>query len=407
MAQTRTAKGTAVISTAVNAGSFIVGDDYEIKTVGTTDFTLIGAASNTIGVVFTATGVGSGTGDAYQLTARISNVSMIGGDSLIVTTGWDVDESGNPDMFLGGNLLDFSGGVTLSTSNHRVRVTSEIINNTRTADVTVVFPSSVSNASILVTSLHQAGTFNLTYENENLSSTISTTGIFRPKDHIQTVHWCVHLTAGPASDATGTSSTGHTLGQRVGTTSGTNDVTLQETYKIVTAPTIAAGSFVIGDDYQIKTIGTTDFTLIGAASNTVGLQFTTTGVGSGTGDAYHLADERSRLSGLATRDHSGIAFFFIPKNEYIFSIRHPENRLMNQNPNYVWIDAYLDSVRIFEHPVDVDLFDDWSQTVVNEYAAKLCSTWEVNNIDSNLTYEDDTDRNTRITNDFQDVQVII
>ncbi len=48
----------------VTAGSFVAGVNYRIVTVGTTDFTLIGASSNTIGVVFTATGVGSGTGTA-------------------------------------------------------------------------------------------------------------------------------------------------------------------------------------------------------------------------------------------------------------------------------------------------------------------------------------------------------
>jgi hypothetical protein len=50
--------------TAVTAGAFGVGTQYTILTVGTTDFTLIGAASNTIGVVFTATGAGAGTGTA-------------------------------------------------------------------------------------------------------------------------------------------------------------------------------------------------------------------------------------------------------------------------------------------------------------------------------------------------------
>lgn len=51
-------------TTAVTAGAFVIGRSYKIATVGTTDFTLIGAASNTIGVVFVATGVGAGTGTA-------------------------------------------------------------------------------------------------------------------------------------------------------------------------------------------------------------------------------------------------------------------------------------------------------------------------------------------------------
>lgn len=50
--------------TSTAAGSFVTGTQYTITTVGTTDFTLIGAASNALGVVFTATGAGSGTGKA-------------------------------------------------------------------------------------------------------------------------------------------------------------------------------------------------------------------------------------------------------------------------------------------------------------------------------------------------------
>ena len=53
-----------LIGADINAGSFVASKEYTIKTVGNTDFTAIGAASNTVGVVFTATGAGSGTGVA-------------------------------------------------------------------------------------------------------------------------------------------------------------------------------------------------------------------------------------------------------------------------------------------------------------------------------------------------------
>lgn len=66
---------TGSSDTVVSAGSFIVGYKYTIKTVGTTDFTAIGASANTVGTVFTATGAGSGTGDAY--------------DTLFYSTGGD------------------------------------------------------------------------------------------------------------------------------------------------------------------------------------------------------------------------------------------------------------------------------------------------------------------------------
>lgn len=47
-----------------SGGNFVVGTSYTITLLGTTDFTLIGAANNNIGTTFTATGPGTGTGIA-------------------------------------------------------------------------------------------------------------------------------------------------------------------------------------------------------------------------------------------------------------------------------------------------------------------------------------------------------
>ena len=56
----------------VTAGSFVVGQTYLITSVGTTNFTAIGATSNTVGIYFVATGVGSGTGTA-QLSRTVQS----------------------------------------------------------------------------------------------------------------------------------------------------------------------------------------------------------------------------------------------------------------------------------------------------------------------------------------------
>ena len=55
----------APISNKYTAGAFVIGRYYKISSIGSTDFTLIGAASNTVSLVFQATGVGTGTGIAY------------------------------------------------------------------------------------------------------------------------------------------------------------------------------------------------------------------------------------------------------------------------------------------------------------------------------------------------------
>ena len=67
----------------------------------------------------------------------------------------------------------------------------------------------------------------------------------------------------------------------------------------------AATALIAGIKYTIATIGTTDFTLIGAASNTVGLQFTATGAGTGTGIAnggFRAIYDQSKASGFANTD---------------------------------------------------------------------------------------------------------
>lgn len=51
-------------STTVNATALVVGYTYTILTVGTTNWVAVGATSNTVGVVFVATGAGTGTGTA-------------------------------------------------------------------------------------------------------------------------------------------------------------------------------------------------------------------------------------------------------------------------------------------------------------------------------------------------------
>ena len=57
----------------LGAGSFVPGAAYKIVTVGTTDYTLIGAKSNTVGLIFTATGAGTGNGTAV---GTINNFSL-------------------------------------------------------------------------------------------------------------------------------------------------------------------------------------------------------------------------------------------------------------------------------------------------------------------------------------------
>jgi len=63
----------------LTAGRFKIGTAYQILFPGTTDFTLIGADDNIVGTIFTATGVGEGTGKACDIQSRLTSTSVEGG----------------------------------------------------------------------------------------------------------------------------------------------------------------------------------------------------------------------------------------------------------------------------------------------------------------------------------------
>ena len=95
---------TGVDDNEIDAGAFIIGHKYTITTVGNTSFTGIGASGNTVGVVFIATGVGTGTGKAKQtlfydttssstrVVAYVNGIKQVygSGRDFVATTGTSV-----------------------------------------------------------------------------------------------------------------------------------------------------------------------------------------------------------------------------------------------------------------------------------------------------------------------------
>ena len=77
--------GTASIVTST---AFVVGTTYVITTAGNTNFTLIGAADNSVGTIFTATGAGLGNGTA-TVTPEAGTVFTTNiGNTCITATNW-------------------------------------------------------------------------------------------------------------------------------------------------------------------------------------------------------------------------------------------------------------------------------------------------------------------------------
>ena len=72
----------------VSAGAFVIGLDYTIASAGNTSFTSIGAANNTVGTVFRATGVGSGTGNATLTQYWVCTIAGTGNTPSVTSSYW-------------------------------------------------------------------------------------------------------------------------------------------------------------------------------------------------------------------------------------------------------------------------------------------------------------------------------
>jgi hypothetical protein len=141
----------------VTAGSFVIGKEYTITEIGTTDFTLIGADVNVVGARFTATGVGTGTGEAIDLEA-----AALAGRTLDTLTT-SLDDS----LWAGGKFL--SAGVcgdkivTFTGANAQALIETGDIGSQATSVITLARPivddGSASVAIASRTLLNQTPTF--------------------------------------------------------------------------------------------------------------------------------------------------------------------------------------------------------------------------------------------------------
>jgi len=98
--------------TSLTAGSLVSGITYKITSVGTTDFTAIGASSNTVGVVFQATGAGTGTGTVVTVGIQVKGASQTG--SSLIADGADLS---NTDYFKAGDYIAFNNEFHIVTAD--------------------------------------------------------------------------------------------------------------------------------------------------------------------------------------------------------------------------------------------------------------------------------------------------
>lgn len=134
----------------VNAGSFVPGDSYVIEEVNTTDFTLIGASSNAVGVTFTATGIGSGDGIARVSgtygTGLVTGYSFWYNNSAWTQTQQKTAVNQAPLFdIVNNNLISFADPNMYAASTFYGNKIFSYLEGTGEADPILAFPISYRN----------------------------------------------------------------------------------------------------------------------------------------------------------------------------------------------------------------------------------------------------------------------
>ena len=208
---------------SVAAGLFVVGREYTITSVGDTVWSNVGASSGTIGVVFVASDIGSGTGTARP-TAKPAHGQRPGYAIKFATSGT------LPGGILAGDtyyILD--DGFTDSTFRISTSKTGQPLETT------------------------SAGSGSHYFEATKLAATALKDGY----NYAEVTLW-------PRQEFVPVAAPSNPGGPR-----------------LIVGPT----EIVSGYSYYIVTVGTTTWTTIGSAANTVATVFTASGAGSGTGSA--------------------------------------------------------------------------------------------------------------------------
>lgn len=157
---------------------FTIGQEYTILSLGTTDFTAIGADSNTVGTVFTATEAGSGTGVATQpavygfstapSTIVVGTSGILGSSSFITNyyPGYEIylySQDGDPTSFgfsvgqyISGNHISPNTQITYIGFDEDVSTYYLTLNNpVTTADTINITVKSYNTAPLIFDGLGQ------------------------------------------------------------------------------------------------------------------------------------------------------------------------------------------------------------------------------------------------------------
>jgi len=289
-----------IADTPTTAGSFVVGSEYCIETTGTTDFVAVGAITNfKVGTKFTATGAGTGTGTASLLTyADLEFTFRLishDGESLLLEKPLEIVNRavGQTKLVLTEQELDLIApgrvGFSVEQTADGALYEPVYVDDNAGARGYIDIVDSIMAAFVAseILTIPQGQTPPLVSSTLNTDDTDLLTFQITMSQHSGTI-----LVEG----ATDTDGNWYEISSTTAVESDIIAITVSGYHPYIRftftdATDVTATTFTTGNEYEIATIGTTDFTLIGASANTVGIVFTATGPGIGDGTAVPTAPD--------------------------------------------------------------------------------------------------------------------
>ena len=189
-----------------------------------------------MGIVRTAKGTASAKTSGTTLT--VSSVTVVPGTALVVGVAFDNSE-GEPVVTLKNKEFKLVPGSKQANadSGMSVALLRKLLHQGGVKDVIATWPGSITHRAMFVTEVTEASKKDVGNSNEQDGTTDPATGPTVTSTKADTISIAAFASLGPSSDTPGVAGSGHTLGQRVGTTGSPpiSNVTIQETYEILSA----------------------------------------------------------------------------------------------------------------------------------------------------------------------------
>jgi len=305
--------GTLVITPSTFAGNYLIESSSNGKNITETSITAA-SLSSLFSQISTLTTAGTITSISSYVTTAITNAitnalnsmstAYVTSASLTATLTTSYYTSTTTTLAIASAISSLNAtlaGTYISSATLTTNYSTTATMNSAIASAISTLSSTVgSNLATALTSYSTTTTMNsaISTATTNLSTSLKdpTTGLLATSTAYQSLVTTVGSLGGSAQWKLAMDVNGNVSGLDFTTVAPANGApaastfsVLANTFKVVdpTSPsvTITAGNFVIGTAYTIASVGSTNFTLIGAAANTVGTSFVATGVGSGSGTA--------------------------------------------------------------------------------------------------------------------------